>query len=156
MEIVIAVVALLVSIASSVWTIRQNREMARTARLANLTNIVDIERSLGAVPSALRFHGINATELADAGITPQEFAYLLASCTATAFYHNASDENPDEPFAAGSYRGAMCVTPDFQRAWPLLKRMFNQGVFVSRIDATIAAFRDPQHAGTTAGSNSFG
>jgi len=141
MEIVIASIALLVSIASSLWTYRQNREQVRVARLSNLTSIVGVEGSLGKVPSALRFHGIDQAELAEAGVTPEEFAYLLTNCTATAFYHNTSNEKPDQPFAEGSYRRAMCVTPDFQRAWPVLKKMMNKGMFVSRVDATIAAVR---------------
>lgn len=139
MELIIALLALFVSTITGVWTLRLNRDQLQSARLANVTNIVNIERSLSEVPSALRFHGISQQALDDAGITAQEFAYLLASCSATSVYHNFSGENPDQPFAPGSYRHAMCASPDFRKAWPLLKRMMNPGTFVARMDRTIAA-----------------
>jgi hypothetical protein len=138
MELVIALLALFVSAVTGVWTLRLNRDQLQSARLANITNIVNIERSLSDVPSALRFHGISQQCLDDAGVTADEFAYLLASCSATSLYHNFSRENPDQPFAADSYRHAMCASADFRKVWPLLKRMMNPGTFVARMDRTIA------------------
>jgi hypothetical protein len=138
MELIISSLALFVSAITGIWTLRHARDQAQAARLANITSIVNIERSLGNVPTALRFHGITKDALAEVGITAEEFAYLLGSCSATSVYHNSSGEDPTRPFAAGSYRYTMCAAADFRRAWPLVKRMMNQGTFVSRMDATIA------------------
>ena len=141
MELFIAALALLISTLIGVWTLRHTREQARAARLANVTNIVSIERSLADVPTALRFHGISQHDLDQVGITAAEFAYLVASCSATSLFHNSSEEDPGKPFGPGNYRRRMCESADFQRAWPLLKRMMNAGTFVSRMDATIAAIQ---------------
>ncbi|GAC1622331.1 MAG: hypothetical protein NVS9B10_06210 [Nevskia sp.] len=138
MELVIALLALVVSAATGVWTIRNSREQVEAMRLANVANIVDVERMLASVPSALRFHGVTPADLEAAGVTAAELAYLLSSCSATSLYHNNSREDPQRPFAPGSYRHGMCATEDFRRAWPLLKRLMNPGVFVSRIEATLA------------------
>jgi hypothetical protein len=142
-ELLIALVALFVSAVTGIWTLRLNRDQLQSARLANVTNIVNIERSLSDVPSALRFHGISQQSLDEAGITANEFAYLLASCSATSLYHNFSREDPNQPFAVDSYRYRMCATADFRKAWPLLKRMMNTGTFVSRMDRTIALIQAP-------------
>lgn len=146
MELFIAILALLISTLIGVWTLRHTREQARAARLANVTNIVSIERSLADVPTATRFHGISQQDLDEAGITAAEFAYLVASCSATSLYHNSSEENPGAPFAPGNCRRSMCESADFRRAWPLLKRMMNAGTFVSRMDATIAAIEGQRSA----------
>lgn len=146
MELFIATLALVVSTLIGVWTLRHTREQARAARLANVTNIVSIERSLADVPTALRFHGISQRDLDQAGISAAEFAYLVASCSATSLYHNSSEENPGKPFGPGNYRRRMCESEDFRRAWPLLKRMMNGGTFVSRMDATIAVIETRRSA----------
>src|SRR5438046_6838568 len=124
-----SLVALLVSACTGVWTLRHNRDQVHVARVANLVNIVEVERSLSEVPSALRFHGITEQALEEAGVTAAELAYLAASCSATGLYHNFSPEDPRQPFDSGSYRYRMCETADFRRAWPLLKRMMNRGTF---------------------------
>lgn len=138
MELLISSLALFVSALTGIWTIRHTREQAQAAKLANVTSIIAVERSLGTIPTALRLHGITNDELEDAGVTAEGLAYLLASCSATSIYHNFSAEDPTQPFADDSYRHAMCASPDFRRAWPLVKRMMNKGTFVSRMDATIA------------------
>jgi len=139
MELIIAILAFVVSTVTAVWTLRHNREQVQFARLANVTSIIEVERSLGSVPAALRFHGITEQSLRDAGVTAEEFAYLVSNCSATGVYHNFSREDPNEPFAVDSYRYSMCATPEFRRAWPLVRSMLNKGIFVGRMDATIAA-----------------
>jgi len=141
MELLISSLALIVSAVTGVWTLRNSRDQAQAARLANVTSIIDTERSLAGVPTALRFHGITQAALDEAGVTAAEFAYLLANCSSTSLYHNWSSEDPNLPFAENSYRHAMCASADFRRAWPLIKRMMNKGTFTSRMDATIATIQ---------------
>src|SRR5688572_3971226 len=86
MELIVAWLALVVSLATGVWSLRSIREQARIARLANVTGIVDVERSLADVPSALRFHGVTAADLDAAGVTAAELAYLVANCSVSGLY----------------------------------------------------------------------
>jgi len=89
-----------------------NREQMRVMRLAS---IVEIERSLGDVPSALRFRGIAEQHLRQTGVSPAEFACLLANCSATSIYHNAKRSRRCKPRRPHSrHHDAWCR----QSRWP--------------------------------------
>jgi len=137
-ELVFATIALVLSLVSItttlVFTLRQIRT---TSILASNAAILEVEKLLGDVPSALKFHGIQEDDLRQADITPREFAYLLTSLTGGAIYHRTVRKTNDDPFEEGSYRYIMCSQPSTQRAWPLIRRMMGEHIFRTKMDKTI-------------------
>lgn len=129
-----------VSIVSLIANVLFHHFLRKASVKQNLGYIVQIEKSLENTPSAFRFHGITPTDIAAAGVTEQELAYLVASCTSGGIYHESMGASGSVPFERNSYRYNMCCTEDFRRAWPLVKRMMNKNKhgFVAKVDLTIS------------------
>lgn len=138
MEAIVTIAAATISGLFVVWTVWFNLKQAQTLRLTNLAHLIGLERSIAEIPTVFRFHGISEAQIKEAGLTPQELAYLVASTTAGGVYHMTHARNVIEPFQEGSYRHAMCASLDFRRAWPLIKIMMNESGYIQRIDSTIA------------------
>ncbi len=106
--------------------------------LAHLPPIVELEARLGDLPSALRFHGVSPSDLEEAGITPQEFAYLVNSFTLGSVWHRIIAPGIKTTYGIDHYRYRMCQAESVRKAWPLVKKLMNPSDFVERIDKTIA------------------
>lgn len=142
-EVIIAIVALLVSIGSFVHSWMSSRRKNRVEpMLAYLVQLAQIEAEIGVTPSALEFHGISIDELDQAGITPKEFAYLVASFTAGGAWFEAFSDGKTSPYKVGNYRWQICSSQKTQKAWPLLKRMMDDSPYRAKVEATILAARD--------------
>jgi hypothetical protein len=141
----IAVVALLVSVFTLVWTVRAQRSQAEQASLqANMASLVELWGTLGRKPSILRFHGVSEADLATAGVDHEELAYLIASFEAASVYYRYF-ERGEEPFPEGSLRHKMCASDATRNAWPLLRRFFTgDPAYLAKIEATISLFHKPQ------------
>lgn len=125
LELILSMIGLLLSFSSVtfgvIYTLKQVRN---TSILASNAALIQVEKFLGDVPSALRFHGIEVEDLQNAGITAQEFVYLLTSCTGGAVYYRTSFyRTNDGPFEKGSYRYIMCLQPSTRKAWPLIRKL---------------------------------
>ena len=130
-------VAIILSLFSIVGTFWFNRRLLGVRGLSNLANLIALERSIAEIPTVFRFHGISAGDIKQAGITPEELAYLVASVTAGGVYHRTVNPGSLKPFLSGTYRHTMCCNEEFRKAWPLVKRMMNESDFTKRIDETI-------------------
>jgi len=138
MEIWFSVIALLLSLVSFSWTI--GSYFSKTHKTAVSTNIIataNLERSLADIPTALKFHGIEQNDLEDAGVTPEEFAYLVASLSVGEVYHRFYNVRGTTAFKPSSYRYTMCAAPATQRAWPLLRRMLSPSAYRDKLENTI-------------------
>lgn len=122
-------------------------QQASSAWLTHLSEIVEVEARLGELPEALRFHGMSKEELDRAGLTPQEFAYLLNSFTLGATWDRILHPNLRTPFGVDSYRYRMCKSKETRKAWPLVKKLMNPSVFVDRIDLTIRMQMEEEERG---------
>ncbi len=77
-EFIISLFALIFSIISILWTIISNtRQRKESAIATGFSLVTSAESLLGEIPSALKFHGIDQSELDEIGIVTKEFAYLL-------------------------------------------------------------------------------
>ena len=136
--LILSIVALVISISSLLWTIWFNLRRARVDPMLNyLSKLSDVERMIATTPSALKFHGIEERELVEAGITAQEFAYLVSSFTLGGAYHRAYMDNSQKPITPGTYRYTMCSADATRRAWPLLRRMMAHTPYRDQLEATI-------------------
>lgn len=142
----VSLVALLVSLGTAWWTVVFNRGQMNSGVWTNLNPIVQVERSLGQVPSAFRFHGITETNLSEAGVTAEELAYLVASFTSGHIYHMTHNPDAVTPFPENSYRYQMLSAPATQQAWPLIKRMLSGTNYTQRLDATLASILKKRNA----------
>jgi hypothetical protein len=137
METIIPYAAICLSFISLLGTYWFNRRLLGARSMSHLAHLIQLERSVADIPSVFRFHAISEEQIAEAGITPQELAYLVASTTAGGVYHRTHSPGVETPFNEGSYRHTMCATIEFQKAWPLVKLMMNESEFTKRLDLTI-------------------
>ena len=130
-----------ISIIALLYTCWHNDRLRRdTLRATNLSAMLDIENRILQNPELLKFHGIEIDDLRKAGITLEEFTYLLASFTAGGIYHKGMSRGSDKPFdpvKSGAYRYWMCHSEKTRKAWPFLEKMMSESAYKSRIKATI-------------------
>lgn len=138
-----AISALVVSLIA-LWHANQlhRRSESSDTLLAHLSDIVQVESRLANLPDALRFHGLSINELEEIDVTAEEFAYLLNSFTIGGVWHRILDKGVTSPFAPGSYRHTMCLSPHTRKAWPLIRKMMNPSEFVNRVDRTITLIEE--------------
>jgi hypothetical protein len=141
-ELLVAMLALVVSVVALGWTAYSQRDQAKHATLQeNMVILVEMWSALGRKPSLLRFHGVSETELDNAGVDAEELAYLIASFEAASVYYRYF-ENTSEPFPEGSLRQRMCASEATQKAWPVLKRFFaGDTTYMAKIEATMQRHR---------------
>ena len=127
-------------------------QQASSAWLTQLSEIVEVEARLGELPEALRFHGMSKEELDQAGLTPQEFAYLLNSFTLGGIRDRQLYPILRAPFGVDSYRYRMCKSKETRKAWPLVRKLMNPSDFVERVDLTIRKqIEEEEGGGATTG-----
>jgi hypothetical protein len=141
----IAGLALMMALLALWQSSRANRaQQASSAWLTHLAEIVEVESRLGSLPEALRFHGLAKEDLDQAGLTPQEFAYLLNSFTLGGTWDRILHPNLRTPFGVDSYRYRMCKSKQTRRAWPLVKKLLNPSDFVARVELTIKQIEEEE------------
>ena len=133
-----SIAALVISLVSFLWTLLYSRkEMNAQMRSITESTFIQVEQMIASVPSALKFHGITVAELKKAGVTPQEFAYILSNFTAGGIFHRTEGERNVRPFDLNSYRGVIIQSEDTRRIWPILKKCIAPSPYRDRIEATI-------------------
>jgi len=149
-----------ISFACIVFTvISQIRQSAKQAQFQqeqlalNLSPIINVELKISEIPTVLRFHGIADAQLAEAGVTAEELAYLAASFSAGRIYHEARKGHIRIPFDEKneSYRYRMCASEHTRKAWKLIKLMMNESSFVDRIQATINEIEEKEQKNKATG-----
>lgn len=143
----ISVISLILSLVAVVLSLRANRrqEVAATM-LGHLSPIVELESRLGVLPNALRFHGVGEEEIREAGLEPQEFAYLVNSFTLGSVWHQIITPKIKTEYGIDEYRTRMCRSKEFRRAWPVVKKLLNPTDFVDLIDATVKTFERKEYS----------
>lgn len=119
---------------------KYKRGIYNQALLSNENHIIEIESRTAQYPEFLRFHGIeNPKEfLAQHGITPPEFAYLLNSFTAGSLFYNTANKNKrDIILRPNSYRWIMCKSPSVKKAWPAIKILLAPGEYRDKLETII-------------------
>lgn len=143
MAVYISLTALLVSVVTLCWTVWCNLKQQQSLAVTScLGSIAQIELKLAEIPRALEFHGIGVDELKAAGISPEEFAYLLASFTAGGLYYRLKREDPLVPFPSGSYRHTMLSSPMTRAAWPFLRKCLSASPYLEKLEATLSRMQD--------------
>jgi hypothetical protein len=87
---------------------------------------------------------LSKEDLDKAGITPQEFAYLLNSFTLGGTWHRILHPDLKTPFGVDHYRYRMCKSGATRKAWPLVKMLMNRSPFVEQVDLTIKQIEDKE------------
>ena len=144
--VAVSSISLLLNVLLARWIFRgENRSSAVASSFALMASA---EAMLKDIPTGLKFHGITEQDLADAGLTAEEFAYVLVNFTSAGVYYRINDPHDVTAFPRDSYRHVMLSAPATQRAWPLLKKLINPqlGSYGKKIEATLAAI-EQEHAG---------
>lgn len=139
----------LIGLLAVVWTLRSNvvilGEMQRQLRAQMFAEselqFVTLEQLFAKVPSALKFHGINESELKEAGVTPDEFAYLMANFTAGGVNVRALWEEDIKPFEKGDYYRTMMESIHTRKAWPIIRQLMAPSPYKERLQATYDVIR---------------
>lgn len=138
MSLILPVLAIVISVVSLSWSVRTSlRQREVSAIIANGTSLSQVESTLGNIPGALRFHGIDPHDLEDIGISPKEFAYLVSNFTLGGVYYRSTSKTRYR-IAPGTYRYQMCQSDMTRRAWPTLRRMLSPGSYRDALDQAFA------------------
>jgi len=140
-ELIISLCAVVVSLTSlgfSIWSWGKQKNV--NAVSAFLAAIAQVERTLGQVPTAVRFHGIKPEELQEIGVTPEEFAYLVASFTVGWIHHYSMTPGDTDPWVEGSYRYNMFSSEPTRKAWPLIRRMMGPDKYCDKVEVTLKVY----------------
>ncbi|HEV7672288.1 MAG TPA: hypothetical protein VGS22_27535 [Thermoanaerobaculia bacterium] len=102
-EGLLSAIALAVSFFTLAWTIIAHRHTTRHGSIhANMATLVELYNRIETTPSILRFHGVSKEDLEAAGLTAQEFSYLVASFEAASVYYRFHETSPT-PFGRGLF-----------------------------------------------------
>ncbi len=87
----------------------------------------------------LRFHGINPDTIEkEYGVTPGELSYLLQSFNSGSISSLLSNEKHKKPFEKGSYRYDILKNEPTQKAFPLIKQLFDSNnIYIAQCEETI-------------------
>jgi len=141
LEIIISIVALVVSLSSLGWqaiTWRKQHEQGRLNQ--NIALLAEIKMKLAEMPEAFRFHGISKKDMEAHEITEKELAYLVANFMAGQVYYETIDNNPGEPFGENDYRTQICKTVAFRKAWPLVKKILDDTSYRKKVEKTVVRY----------------
>lgn len=131
-----AIILSVFSLVFSVWSTKRQEYLNSLAN--NLIYMSDIERTIADTPSILELHSVEQKELEEAGVTPQEFAYLLSSFSVGGLYYRTLGAKVRKPFAPGTYRYNMLKSERTRRAWPLIKKFMGPSPYRDKIEFTIS------------------
>ncbi len=143
MEIIISIVALVVSLSSLGWqaiTWKKQHEQERLNQ--NIALLAEIKMKLAEMPEAFRFHGISEEDMEAHDITEKELAYLVANFMAGQVYYETIDNNPEEPFGENDYRAQICKTKAFRKAWPLVKKILDDTSYRQKVEKTVERYQN--------------
>ena len=115
-------------------------------------SFISLERSLRDTPAAFRFHQVDMNAVERAGVTPDEFSYLVAVFTSGGLHIKANDvlqkgRTVPAAFKQGSYFRRLLSTPEVLTVWPELEKMIGSSVFLVRLRMTIDEIRAQQEGG---------
>ena len=145
----VGLVAVIITLRANVTALDETRRQLRSQMFAESeSHFVTLEQLLASVPSALKFHGIDPSELEKAGVTPQEFAYLMANFTAGGVNVRALNESDTSPFIEGDYYRVMLESSHTRSAWPLIQKLMTASPYKQRIQATINLIEERESAVT--------
>lgn len=130
-----AVVVSLISLGFGIWSWEKQKNVSAVNTF--LAAIAQVERTLGLVSTAVRFHGIKPEELEEIGVTSEEFAYLVESFAVGWIRHYSMTPTDSAPWVEGSYRFNMLSSEATRKAWPLIKRMMGPGKYCEKVEATL-------------------
>ena len=86
----------------------------------------------------LRFHGINPDTIQEYGVTSTELTYLVQSFNSGSISNLLSNDGYKEPFEEGSYWYDILKNEPTQKAFPLIKMLFDsKNAFIARCEKTI-------------------
>ncbi|MBN2566366.1 MAG: hypothetical protein JXB46_11720 [Candidatus Eisenbacteria bacterium] len=129
--------ALALAVALMSWF--DGRRVSRIGQHYGLVAAADI--MLGANQDLLRFHGIDPETIEEEyGVTPAELSYLLQSFNAgsVSYLIASGRRRKTRPFEQGSYRYQMLSNQATQRAFPLIRQLFDsRNPYMSACEATI-------------------
>ena len=134
----IAILALIIAI----FTWRSNLRASRVIQHYNL--VTQADSMFAGNQELLRFHGINPDTIEEKyGVTSHELSYLLQSFNSGSISNLLSNEKYNIPFEKGSYRYDILKNEPTQRAFPLVKLLFDsKNIYISRCEETIRIIKN--------------
>lgn len=125
----------------SIFTWRFNIRASRSIQHYNL--VTQADRMFAENKELLRFHGINPDMIEEEyGVTPHELSYLLQSFNAGSISSLLSDKKSKKPFKKGSYRYDILKNEPTQKAFPLIKQLFDENnIYIAKCEETICLIK---------------
>ena len=140
-EILLLIASLILSILAftiSIFIWKSNKSASRQIQHYNL--VTQADQMFAKNRQLLRFHGINPDTIEEEyGITPDELSYLLLSFNSGSLSNLLSNEKRKKPFAKGSYWYDILKNELTQKAFPLIKQLFDSNnIYIAKCEETIS------------------
>jgi len=117
---------------------REQRELE--ARLVNNEVHLAAFEMLKEMPRAFRFLGITDADmkvLKNAGIKPEEVAFLNIHFRAGLFYHEVIGSDDISPYNPNHLRYISLNVPETRAGWKVIRKTMPDSTFKTKIDATV-------------------
>jgi len=101
--------------------------------------VTQADKMFAECKACLRFHGINPDTIEEKyGVTSTELSFLLTSFNSGSISNLLSNDGYEKPFEKGSYWYNILKNEPTQKAFPLLKLLFNpKNHYIARCEKTI-------------------
>ena len=121
----------------AIFTWRSNLRASSNIQHYNI--VTQADTMIAENKACLRFHGINPDTIEDLyGVTSAELSYLLQSFNSGSISNLLSNDGYGKPFEKGSYRYEILKSEHTQKAFPLLKLLFDsKNHYIARCEKTI-------------------
>ena len=121
----------------SIYTWKSNRRASQDIQHYSLVSQAD--NMIADNKAVLRFHGVDPDTIEEKyGINSSELSYLLQSFNSSSIASLLGNEKSTKRFEKGSYRYDILKNEPTQRAFPLIKRLFDSNnLYIARCEKTI-------------------
>ena len=130
-----------IALGIALFTWRANMRASRNIQHYNLVTKAD--SMLAENKECLRFHGIDPDTIEEKyGVTSAELSYLLQSFNSGSISNLLSNDGHRKPFEEGSYRYNILKNDATQKAFPLIKQLFDsENPYIVQCEETIRVLK---------------
>lgn len=131
MELIISVIAILISFFSLFYTFRENRRLFKFNKaIFSLERWSKYEGMLGEIPEALKFYNIDLDELKEEGISPKEVAFLVMALNAAVTAARIANIKTSELIGNSDYWQIIMKSPQTKKVWRHAQKCFDPSMSV--------------------------
>lgn len=137
---ILSIITIIISIlALTIAIITWKSNMRATRNITHYDVVAQADSMLAGNSKLLRFHGIDPGTIEEKyGVDSTDLSYLALSFNAGSISNLLSKDGDKEPFKEGEYRYDILKNESTQKAFPLIKLLFDsKNLYMARCEKTI-------------------